>query len=171
MTSRTLGDRSPMAMLPREVRMMHGEFTPGMFRCGGIALLLGSMLVQVAAAQGGQDAAGLEAAFASAFSLVPEVARLYAPTACRKHGLQAAEVARARDSGLGKASALALLRPSQHPGADADDLRVDAALVLAYSAIVDFAFGPARPTPELAGTMVNGACLLGAGRLVGARSI
>ncbi|MEJ8852442.1 hypothetical protein [Variovorax rhizosphaerae] len=138
--------------------------------CGGVAVLLGGMLVQGAAAQGEQDAAGLEAAFASGFTLVPEVARHYAPVACRQHGRQAAEVARARDGGFAKAAALVLLTPPDRVAADAQDQRVDAALVRASTAIVDFVYGPARPAPEVAEEIVNSACLLGAARFIGGRS-
>jgi hypothetical protein len=66
------------------------------------------------------------------------------------HGRQAAQVVRARDTGMGQAAALALLIKAPSATPDVDDQRVDTAVVKADTAIVAFVFGPTRPTPDLA---------------------
>ncbi|MEJ8852618.1 hypothetical protein [Variovorax rhizosphaerae] len=130
-----------------------------------IALFLVCCFSPVALAQ--KEAEDLERAFAATFALVPEVARFHAGVACGKHGQQAVEVVRARDSGMGQAAALALLAPPQRPASGEEDTRVDAAVLAANTAIVTFVFGPARPTAELAGAIVNASCLLEAGKAIG----
>lgn len=76
-----------------------------------IALFLVCCFTPLALAQ--KEAEDLERAFAATFALVPEVARFHAGFACSKHGQQAVQVVRARDSGMGQAAALALLAPPQ----------------------------------------------------------
>ncbi|MEJ8852815.1 hypothetical protein [Variovorax rhizosphaerae] len=130
-----------------------------------IALFLVCCFSPAALAQ--NEAEDLERAFAATFALVPEVARFHARLACRKHGQQAVKVVRARDSGMGQAAALALLAPPQRPASGEEDTRVDAAVLTANAAIVTFVFGPARPTADLAGAIVNASCLLEAGKTIG----
>ncbi|MDM0117277.1 hypothetical protein QTI66_34730 [Variovorax sp. J22R133] len=131
------------------------------------ALSLSAFHCVQAIAQDGAGAEDLERAFAASFALVPELARHHVAAACSKHGQQAAQLVRARDTGMQRATALALLTPPQGSSPDAEDQRIHAALVSANTAIVAFVFGPAQPTPELAAAIVKGACLLMAGKAMG----
>ncbi|MEJ8852531.1 hypothetical protein [Variovorax rhizosphaerae] len=138
---------------------------PGRLRVA--AFLLCGFSLRAAAQPTALAGDDLQRAFAASFALVPEVAKFIAVPACRQHGQQAAEVARARDKGMTQAAALELLAPPASTSRQPGDKRIDAAVTHANTAIAAYVFGPSRPSPELAIAIVNGACLLGARTTIG----
>lgn len=109
----------------------------------------------------------LERAFGAAFALVPAVARVSGDTACRHHGRQASKIADMRDLQMSRDRALALLKVPEKPSPTEVDRSIDAAFTIIHRAVVDFVYSPSRPPADVAAAMVNSACLIEVGKVLG----
>ena len=132
--------------------------------------LAGALMSMQVVAQGHLAASELERAFGAAFATVPEVAQC-AGGACQHHARQAAKIAQLRDGGAGIDRAIALLKESEQASPTEVDRRIAAALSIIHRAVLDFVYCPSLPSVDLTFAMVNVACLIEVGKVIGSTSI
>jgi hypothetical protein len=133
-------------------------------------LLAGS--VASAGASAPDRATDLERAFGAAFELVPAVAKHAGGASCQNHAQQAFKIAQLRDlRTTSSAQALALLTVPEISALPQADQSIAAALTIINRAVVDYVYGPNRPPPDIAAAIVNSACLIEVGKVIGGTKI
>ncbi|HSV61037.1 MAG TPA: hypothetical protein VLJ19_19240 [Variovorax sp.] len=115
-------------------------------------------------------ASELERAFGAAFATVPAVAH-YAGGACQHHARLAAKIAQFRDGGASSDRALELLKEPEQASPTEVDRRVATALSIIHRAVLDFVYGPSLPSVDLTFAVVNVACLIEVGKVIGSTDI
>lgn len=114
----------------------------------------------------------LERAFGAAFELVPAVAKHPGGASCQNHAHQAFKIAQLRDlRTTSSVQALALLTVPEISGPTEADQSIAAALTIINRAVVDYVYSPNRPPPDVAAAIVNSACLIEVGKVIGGTRI